>query len=181
MFPSCNQLTKWKKQELYQLETFHMKVLRFSTSPFESSPVYRCRVCWIQNWLQFEQHSDSVSSISLVKTSPANAIKISAAILNLASDKPDIDSDKPEKINNSLRSFWLLPTNIAWANFVTANKQKAIKAIFTIFTSEFKTFDVVLNTWLQKSDMHKTWLCVVKFPVSIVLNGRSLALSESYI
>ena len=33
------------------------------------------------------------SSISSVKISPANAIKISAAILNLASDKPE--SDKP--------------------------------------------------------------------------------------
>ena len=43
-----------------------------------------------------------MSSISLVKNSPANAIKISAVILNLASDKPDIDSDKPEKINISL-------------------------------------------------------------------------------
>ena len=119
-----------------------------------------------------EQHySDSVSVISSVKNSPANVIKISAAILNLASDRQD----------KYLASFWLLRMNIAWANFVTANKQKAIKAIFTIFTSEFKTFDVVLNTWLQKSDMHKTWLCVVKFPVSIVLNGRSLALSESYI
>ena len=32
-----------------------------------------------------------------------------------------------------------------WANFVTAGKQKAIKAIFTIFSSEFKTSDV-LNT-----------------------------------
>ena len=39
-------------------------------------------------------------SISSVKNSPANAIKISAVILNLASDKPD--SDKPEKINISL-------------------------------------------------------------------------------
>ena len=36
------------------------------------------------------------------------------------------------------------------AKFVTASEQKAIKAIFTMFTSEFKTFDVVLNTWLQK-------------------------------
>ena len=41
-----------------------------------SSPVYRCRVWWIQNWLQFEQHSDYVSSISSVKNSPENAIKI---------------------------------------------------------------------------------------------------------
>ena len=45
-----------------------------------------------------------------------------------------------------------------WAKFVTAGEQKAIKAIFTMFTSEFKTFDVVLNTWLPKSDEQKTWL-----------------------
>ena len=64
-------------------------------------------------YVNCQQHSDSVSSISSVKTSPANAIKISAVILNLASDKPDIDSDKPEKINISVRSSWLLPTNIA--------------------------------------------------------------------
>ena len=34
------------------------------------------------------------------------------------------------------------------AKFVTASEQKAIKAIFAMFTS--KTFDVVLNTWLQE-------------------------------
>ena len=53
----------------------------------------------------FEQHySDSVSFISSVKNSPANAVKISSVnfTLNLASDKPD--SDKPEKINISLLS-----------------------------------------------------------------------------
>ena len=47
-----------------------------------------------------------------------------------------------------------------WANFVTASEQKAIKAIFTVFTLKFKTFDVVLNTWLQKSDVHsELWEC----------------------
>ena len=46
-----------------------------------------------------------------------------------------------------------------WANFVTAREQKAIKAIFTIFSSEFKTSDV-LNTWLQKKWCAQTWLCV---------------------
>ena len=62
------------------------------SSYFISSPLYRCRVWWLQNWLWFEQHySDSVSSISSVKNSPANAIKISIVILNLASDKPDSD------------------------------------------------------------------------------------------
>ena len=66
-------------------------------SRYLSSPVYRCRVWWIQNLLQFEQHSDSVSPISSVKNLPANAIKVSAAILNLA-------GDKPEKINISLLS-----------------------------------------------------------------------------
>ena len=46
-----------------------------------------------------------------------------------------------------------------WPNFVTASEQKAIKAIFTIFSSEFKTSDV-LNTWLQKKWRAQTWLCV---------------------
>ena len=44
----------------------------------------------------------TVSSISSVTNSPANAIKISAAILNLASKK--LDSDKPEKITISFLS-----------------------------------------------------------------------------
>ena len=39
-------------------------------------------------------NSDSVSSISSVKNSPAKAIKISAVILNLASDKPDSDKNR---------------------------------------------------------------------------------------
>ena len=81
------------------------------------SPVYRCRVWWIQNWLQFQQYfSDSVSSISSVKNFPANAIKISAAILetvNLLSFSlfDRCDSDKPEKTNILLLSgccLWTL-------------------------------------------------------------------------
>ena len=48
-------------------------------SRYLSSPVYRCR--------------DSGSPVSSVKDSPANAIKISAAILNLASDKLDSDEN----------------------------------------------------------------------------------------
>ena len=69
------------------------------------------------NWLQFQQYfSDSVSSISSVKHAPANAIKISAAILqtvNLLSFSPfdRCDSDKPEKINILLLSgccLWTL-------------------------------------------------------------------------
>ena len=85
-------------------------------SRYLSSPVYRCHVWWIQNWLQFEQHySDSVSSISSVKKSPANAIKLSAAILNLASDKPD--SDKLEKISR----FFLA---VAYEHCVTIYKTK---------------------------------------------------------
>ena len=53
-------------------------------SSYLSSPVFRCRVWWIQNWLKFEQHySDSVSSISSVKNLPANAVKISAVIIQL--------------------------------------------------------------------------------------------------
>ena len=35
-----------------------------------------------------------------------------------------------------------------WTNFVTVSEQTAIKAIFTMFTLEFKTFDVVLNAWI---------------------------------
>ena len=79
-------------------------------STYSPSPVYRCRVWWIQNWLQFQQYfSDSVSSISSVKNSQANAIKISAAILqtvNLLSFSlfDRCDSDKPEKINILLLS-----------------------------------------------------------------------------
>ena len=68
------------------------------------------------NWLQFQQYfSDSVSSISSVKHSPANAIKISAAILqtvNLLSFSlfDRCDSDKPEKINILLLSGFCLWT-----------------------------------------------------------------------
>ena len=36
-----------------------------------------------------------------------------------------------------------------------------------IFTSEFNTFDVVLNTWLQKNDVLKTWLCFFNLPITI--------------
>ena len=69
-----------------------------------------------------------------------------------------------------------------WANFVTANERNAIKAIFTIFTSEFKTFDVVFNTWLQKSDVRKTWPFIFLISqIVFVWNGCSLALSKSYI
>ena len=70
-------------------------------SRYLSSPVYSGLS------LQFEKHySDSVSSNSSVKNPPANAIKISVAILNLLSfslfDRPRL-SDKPEKkINISL-------------------------------------------------------------------------------
>ena len=63
------------------------------SSYFKSSPVYRCRVWWIQNRLE-QHYSDSVSSVSSVKSSPANAIKISAVILNLASDNPDSDKNR---------------------------------------------------------------------------------------
>ena len=62
-----------------------------------------------------------MSSVSTVKTSPANAIKISAVILNLASDKPDIDSDKPDKY---LASIFLA---VAYEHCVTI-KQTVIRA-----------------------------------------------------
>ena len=71
-------------------------------SRYLSSPGYRCRVWCVQNWLQFEQHySDSVSSISSVKNSPANVIKMSAVILNPVSFSlfDRCDSDRPKKIN----------------------------------------------------------------------------------
>ena len=82
-------------------------------SRYLSSLVYRCRVCLIKKWLQIEQHySDSVSSISSVKNSPANAIKILAAILNLVSFSllDRWDSDKLEKINILLFSCCCLCT-----------------------------------------------------------------------
>ena len=86
---------------------------RYLYSRYLSSPVYHCHIWWIQNWLQFEQHySDSVSSISLVKESPATTIKVSATILNLVSFSlfDQCDSDKPEKINISLLSVCCLWT-----------------------------------------------------------------------
>ena len=56
--------------------------------------------------------SDSVSSISSVKTSPANAIKISATIFNLVTFSlfNQCDSDKPEEINILLLSACCLWT-----------------------------------------------------------------------
>ena len=69
-----------------------------------------------------------------------------------------------------------------WATFVTASEQKAIKAIFTIFTSEFKTFDVVLNTWLQKKwRAQNMTVFFLSSQLVFVLNDCSLALIESYI
>ena len=62
-----------------------------------------------------------MSSISSVKNSPAIAIKISAVILNLASDKPE--SDKSEKINISL----LLILTVTYEHCVTI-KQTVIQA-----------------------------------------------------
>ena len=50
--------------------------------------------------------------VTLVKNSPANVIKVSAATLNLSFSLFDrCDSDKPEKINY-IASFWRLPLNI---------------------------------------------------------------------
>ena len=51
-------------------------------------------------------NSDFVSSVSSVKYSPANVLKISVAILNLVSFSllDQRDSNKPEKINISLLS-----------------------------------------------------------------------------
>ena len=75
-------------------------------SSYLSSLVYRCR--------------DSVSSISSVKNSPANAVKISAVILNLASDKPDSDKNRKRKISR----FFL---TVAYEHCVTI-KQTVIRA-----------------------------------------------------
>ena len=52
-----------------------------------------------------------------------------------------------------------LPYLLVNRAIVTASEQKVIKAIFTIFSSEFKTSDV-LNTWLQRKWRAQTWLCV---------------------
>ena len=72
-------------------------------SRYLSSPVNRCRI-WLP--LDLNNVSDSVSSISSVKNSPANAIKLSAAVLNLVrvSLFDRRDSKKPDKINISLLS-----------------------------------------------------------------------------
>ena len=67
-----------------------------------------------------------MSSISSVKNSPAIAIKISAVILNLASDKPE--SDKPEKINISL----LLILTVTYEHCVTI-KQTVIRAARRVY------------------------------------------------
>ena len=83
-----------------------------------------------------------MSSISSVKNLPANAIKILAVILNLASDKPDSDK-KPEKINISLLSDCCL-----W----TLRDHK---------TNRDKSRETSLNSWLQKKKwLAQTWLCL---------------------
>lgn len=83
-----------------------------------------------QNWLQFEQrYSDSASSISSVKYSPANAIKISAAIFNLFSfslfDRRD--RGKPKKIN----ICGLLDNTVIQAAFISEVETKSMDS--TIF------------------------------------------------
>ena len=104
-----------------QCQTLFIGGKRQKESRYLSSSVYRCRIRWIQNWLKLEQHcSDSVSSLPWVKNSPANAIKISAAIFNLVSfllcNRRDsaiywqIGEDK-YLATFSLR---LLPMNIVW-------------------------------------------------------------------
>ena len=60
-----------------------------------------------------------------------------------------------------------------WANSVTASEQTAIKAILTIFTSELKTFDVVLNTWLQKKRRAQKKTIFLSSQLVFVLNGCS--------
>ena len=79
----------------------------------------------------------------------------------------------------------LCSERIPWINKVFNSIfqfQKTIKAIFTMFTSEFKTFDVVLNTWLQKKGRAQNMtVFFLSSQLVFVLNGCSLALSESYI
>ena len=126
------------------IESSSKKESRYLPSP----PVYRCRVWWIQNRLQFQQYfSDSVSSISSVKISPANAIKISAAILqtvNLLSFLlfDPCDGDKPENINILLLSggcLWTLHDHKTlrdknWDEFTKPFKKKNIWGIWVLVT-----------------------------------------------
>ena len=132
----------------------------------QTSPVYRCRVWWIQNWLQFEQHySDSVSTISSVKNSPANAIKISAAILNLVSFSlfDRCDSDKPEKINILLLSgcccLWTLHNYKTlggknWDEFTKPLKNKKNRG--------FWVFGVWVSWHPRESLSRKFWIGVCR-------------------
>ena len=126
-------------------------------SRYLPSPVYRCRFWLIQNWLQFEQHySDSVSSISSVKNSPANAIKISAAILNLVrfSLFDRCDSDKPEKITILLLSgccLWTLHDHKAlgdknWDEFAKPFfKTKNIRGVWVLVTTAWISLHSAMN------------------------------------
>ena len=75
-----------------------------------------------------------MSSISSVKNSPANAIKISAVILNLTSDKPDSDKNRKREITR----FFLA---VAYENCVTmkhfrfSDKIETSLNLFSLFIS----------------------------------------------
>ena len=83
-----------------------------------------------------------MSSISSEKNSTTNAVKISAVILNLASDKPDSDKNRKRKISR----FFL---TVAYEHCVTI-KQTVIRA----------GRRVKKKTWLQKKWLAQTRLCV---------------------
>ena len=79
-------------------------------------------------------------------------------------------------------AFHCLKLDVAqWAKFVTASEQKAIKAIFTMFTSEFKKFDGCFEYVATKKVTCTKRDCFLSSQLVFVLNGCSLALSESYI
>ena len=79
-----------------------------------------------------------------------------------------------------LDPYWQLILLI-YASLLILRKRVMVASSFLMFTSEFNTFVVVLNTWLQKSDVHKTWLFSLSSQLVFVLNGCSLALSASHV
>ena len=63
------------KKGLISSQSYHMRWVMVTqcsqaATARKNRDIYRCRVWWIQNWLQFEQHySDSVGAFHLIKNS----------------------------------------------------------------------------------------------------------------
>lgn len=57
-----------------------------------------------------------------------------------------LDSIKAKLRQTTLANYQLTTHTRVNSTTVTTSKQNAIKAIFIIFTSEFNTFEIVLNT-----------------------------------